>query len=229
VSTYRLQDVEDFDFDILHRQTPTKHQWQANVVQILEEVCCIQIYYTLLILVFVSGMKEGDMSWVTGDTNDNKIKKERHNDNTLERLIQAQQHMWTWTMLYGNIGNWPAGLCQVYLEMKEEEVSGKAPQAVADWCVLLCQQLLDSKTILHEAYMVNYQQIWRMSRQYFVRVEIYWVLCITELPACRYTLLWWIPRDTRCKFTFWPKKMPLAYPKQYIGSTRQGNMVWTNI
>jgi hypothetical protein len=33
------------------------------------------------------------MSWVTGDTNDNKIKKEQHNDNTLERLIQARQHM----------------------------------------------------------------------------------------------------------------------------------------
>lgn len=62
--------------------------------------------------------------------------------------------MQTWTTLYGNVGNWPAQFCQVHLEMKEEEASGKVPQAVVDWCVLLCQQLLDSKTILHEAYMV---------------------------------------------------------------------------
>jgi hypothetical protein len=61
---------------------------------------------------------------------------------------------WTWMMLYGNVGNWPAGLCQVYSEVKEEEVSGKVPQAVVDWCVLLRQQLLDGETILHEAYMV---------------------------------------------------------------------------
>ncbi|KIM81004.1 hypothetical protein PILCRDRAFT_9050 [Piloderma croceum F 1598] len=111
-------------------------------------------------------MKEGDTSWFTepseislslqnrdvGDSEENN-NGQRNND-APERLVQARQYMQTWTAPYGNVGNWPARLHEIYVEAKKEEEAARQPHTVRDWYTCLHHQLLEGEAILNQAYMV---------------------------------------------------------------------------